>query len=140
MVIDSAFVVIDTSVLISAAILPQSQLARTVELAVSHFVIAQSSATWQELVSKIERAKFDRYFGGAGRIKYLSKLAQTTRFFDVGTVTRVSRDPNDDMFLSLAVDSGSKIIISGDLDLRDIQRHRGIDTLSPSVFFDRFGR
>ena len=38
---------------------------------------------------------------------------------------RISRDPDDDKFVSLALDAGATIIISGDRDLKEIRMHKG---------------
>lgn len=131
-------IVIDSNVLISAGILPKSRLANILVMAVGRFVIAQNAATWSEMISRIEREKFDRYFGESGRLAYLSKLAQLVQFFDVVADERVSRDPDDDKFVSLALDAGATIIISGDRDLKEIRVHKGIEIMSPSAFLERF--
>ena len=57
---DLAYIVIDTNVLISAGLLPQSKTAQVLALAVEHFVIAQNQLTWLELETRIARLKFDR--------------------------------------------------------------------------------
>ena len=90
------------------------------------------------MLSRIEREKFDRYFGESGRLSYLAKLAQLVQFFDAIADGRACRDPDDDKFVSLALDAGARIIISGDGDLKDIKTHKGIDIMSPSVFLERF--
>jgi uncharacterized protein len=132
-----AFIVIDTNVLISAGLLPQSKTAQVLALAVEHFVIAQNQATWQELESRIARQKFDRYFGGTGRLQHLVKIAQSSQFFEVSAKVSVSQDASDDKFIGLAIDSGAKTLISGDLDLKNVQTYAGIDILSPSQFLAR---
>lgn len=134
------YIVIDTNVLISAGILPQSRLAKILVIVAGEFVIAQNEATWNEMLSRIERSKFDRYFGESGRLTYLSMLARLVQFFDVVSDVRISRDPDDDKFVSLALDAGAKIIISGDADLKDIKIHKGIEIMSPSTFLARFTR
>lgn len=131
-------IVIDTNVLISAGLLPRSRSALVVAAAVERFVLAQNRATWEELVSRIERDKVDRYFGENGRLAYLSKLAQVARFFDAVAEVQVSRDADDDKFVSLALDAGATLIVSGDGDLKDIKLYQGIEIISPSVFLDRF--
>lgn len=131
-------IVIDTNVLISAGILPRSRLADVLVVVAERFVMAQNEATWNELLSRIEREKFDRYFGDSGRIAYLSKLAQLTQFFDPVADERISQDPDDDKFVSLALDAGAKIVVSGDRDLTDIQTHKGIDIMPPAAFLARF--
>lgn len=130
-------IVIDSNVLISAGLLPQSSLARVLTVVAGRFVIAQNEATWNEIRSRIEREKFDRYFGENGRLIYLSKLAQLVHFFDALASERVSRDPDDDKFVSLALDAGARIIISGDRDLTTIRRHKGIEIMSPAQFLRR---
>jgi predicted nucleic acid-binding protein len=68
---EPAFIVIDTNVIISAGLLPQSKTAQVLALAIEHFVIAQNQATWHELETRIARPKFDRYFGESGRLRRL---------------------------------------------------------------------
>ena len=133
-----AYIVIDTNVLISAGLLPQSKTAQVLALAVEHFVIAQNQATWHELETRIARQKFDRYFGDDGRLRHLVKIAQSMQLFETQVSVAVSRDKADDMFVELALDSGSRIIVSGDPDLKDVRTYEGVEILSPSLFFDRF--
>jgi putative PIN family toxin of toxin-antitoxin system len=132
------FIVIDTNVLISAGLLPQSKTAQVLAAVVENFVIAQNFATWHELETRIARSKFDRYFGADGRLKHLVKIAQSVAQFEVVAKVEVSSDKTDDKFIGLAIDAGAKIIISGDPDLKTIKVYEGIHILSPSHFFDRF--
>lgn len=133
-----AYIVIDTNVLISAGLLPQSKTAQVLALAVEHFVIAQNQETWRELETRIARPKFDRYFGDSGRLRHLVKIAQSIQSFEVSAAVSVSRDKTDDKFIQLAMDSGASILISGDPDLKDVQTYQGIEILSPAQFFERF--
>lgn len=133
-----AYIVIDTNVLISAGLLPTSKTAQVLALAVEHFVIAQNHLTWHELETRIARPKFDTYFGDSGRLRHLVKIAQSIQYFDVKADVSVSRDMTDDKFIALAIDSGAKLLISGDPDLKDIRTHKGIDILSPAQFLERY--
>jgi putative PIN family toxin of toxin-antitoxin system len=132
------YIVIDTNVLISAGLLPQSKTAQVLALAVEHFVIAQNKDTWHELETRIARPKFDRYFGDSGRLRHLAKIAQSIQRFEVSAAVSVSRDKTDDKFIELAIDSGSSILISGDPDLRVVKTFKGVEILSPAQFFERF--
>ena len=134
-----AYIVIDTNVLISAGLLPQSKTAQVLAIAVTHFVIAQNQATWHELETRIAKKKFENYFGENGRLRHLIKIAQSVQFFQAAAEVEVSADTTDNKFVELAIDCGAKIIISGDIDLKEIKTYRGIDILSPSQFFERFG-
>ena len=133
-----AFIIIDTNVLISAGLLPQSKTAQVLALAVAHFVIAQNQDTWHELETRIARPKFDRYFGDSGGLRHLIKIAQSIQGFEVRAAAAASRDKTDDKFIALAIDSGASILISGDPDLKDVQAYEGIEILSPAQFFERF--
>jgi uncharacterized protein len=133
-----AFIVIDTNVLISAGLLPQSKTAQALALAVEHFVIAQNQLTWHELETRIARSKFDRYFSDNGRLAHLVKIAQSMQHFEVAAAVSVSRDASDDKFIALAVDAGANMIISGDPDLKDVRTYQGIEILSPAYFVERY--
>ena len=133
-----AYIVIDTNVLISAALLPKSKTAQVLALAVEHFVIAQNKDTWHELETRIARPKFDRYFGESGRLRHLVAIAQSIQHFEVAAEVSVSRDKTDDKFIALAIDSGASLLISGDPDLNDVQTYKGVEILSPAQFFERY--
>ena len=132
-----AYIVIDTNVLISAGLLPQSTPAQALAVAVTHFVIAQNQDTWRELETRIARPKFDRYFGEFGRLRHLIQIAQSAAFFEVTAQASISRDKTDDKFLALAMDAGATWVISGDLDLKEVQSYKGVEVVSPSQFLDR---
>lgn len=134
----TACIVIDTNVLISAGLLPQSKTAQVLSMVVEHFVIAQNQDTWHELETRIAQPKLDRYFGESGRLRHLVKIAQSIQRFESSAVVSVSRDKSDNKFIGLAIDSGAKILISGDPDLKDIKKYQDIEILSPTQFFERF--
>ena len=133
-----AYIVIDTNVLVSAGLLPESKTAQVLALAVEHFVIAQNQDTWHELETRIARPKFDRYFGESGRLRHLVAIAQSIQHFEVVTEVSVSRDKTDDKLIALAIDSEATILISGDPDLKDVRTYKGIEIFSPAQFFERY--
>ena len=90
------------------------------------------------MTSRIEKPKFDRYFQAGQRLIYLTRLAQLVKMHDAVAKVEVSRDADDDKFIALAIDSGAKIIISGDEDLKRIGSYAGVQVLSPSEFLTRF--
>jgi len=55
---------------------------------------------------------------------------------DQGLEVSVCEDPDDDKFLSCAISSGSKIIVSGDKHLLKLSDFRGISILKPREFVD----
>lgn len=132
------YIVIDTNVLISAALLPNSKSGILLKFVIDNFVIVQNDATFAEFESRIERTKFDRYFVEDGRIVFLTRLAQAVENFPIKTKVQISRDTDDDKFIGLAIDAGAKIIVSGDADLKDVKTYKGIEILSPAQFLERF--
>jgi predicted nucleic acid-binding protein len=56
---------------------------------------------------------------------------------DTNVVIPVSDDPDDDMFLAVALASQSEVVVSGDRDLRRVSGWRGIEVLTPRQFIDR---
>lgn len=49
----------------------------------------------------------------------------------------VCTDPSDDMFLACALAGNSRIVISGDKALLRTSGYKGIEVLSPRMFFNR---
>lgn len=54
-------IVIDTNVLLSAALNPSGTASQAVENAYKMFKLVQSSQTYQELMTRIYKRKFDKY-------------------------------------------------------------------------------
>jgi uncharacterized protein len=50
---------------------------------------------------------------------------------------KVCADQDDDKFIACALSSGSKIIVSGDKHLLDVNGYEGIEIIKPRTFVDR---
>ena len=50
---------------------------------------------------------------------------------------KVCRDPDDDKFISCAVDGGCVFIVSGDKDLLSLERYADVEILTVAQFLDR---
>ncbi len=83
-------------------------------------VIARPSVVKKACLSQGEIKKL-KYF-----LKKLKKRAAEK--------IRISRDPNDDMFVNCAVSFGADTILSLDKDLWDIGKYKNITFLSPADF------
>ncbi len=129
------YIVIDTNVLISAAILPNSQTAQMLAAVFGTFVLAQNDETWIELTERIQKPKLDRYFPHAySRTEFLLHISTNIEFFDPHATATECRDPTDNKFLGLALDSGSEVIITGDADLQTLHPYKEIAIYSPADF------
>ena len=127
-------VVIDTNVWISRLLLADSAAARAVDNALTRFEVVVSEASVEELAGVLSREKFDRYVSLQDREEFLRRLLQVTTMVSVLSEITDCRDPKDNRFLALALDSESDCIVSGDADLLALNPWRGIEIVSPGAF------
>ena len=127
-------VVIDTNVWISRLLLANSVAAQAVDRALARFEIVSSEASVEELADVLSRKKFDRYVSLQDREEFLRRLLQVTTTVPVLSEITDCRDPKDNRFLALALDSASECIVSGDADLVSLSPWRGIEIVSPRAF------
>lgn len=127
-------VVIDTNVLISAALDEESVPARARNHTVHHGQLIATDQTFAELVSRLLSPKFDRYVSRAARETLLQQIQPITEFVSVIQTIRVCRDARDDMFLEAAVNGRADVIISGDKDLLALHPFAGIRIVTPAAY------
>jgi len=128
--------VIDSNVWIIALISPAGTARRLVDAVLDNDIdILMSEATFTELVSRMDRPKFDRYREPEAWNLFLSELVELALWHeDAGTATGIFRDADDDKFLALAATGQADAIISGDGDLLELVAHEGIPVLTPAQF------
>ena len=95
-----------------------------------------SFETLSELVEVLDRPKFDKYFDAEDKIQVLKIISLTSKYIEIKSNIKICRDPNDEMFLNLAIDGKANIIISRDPDLLVLNPFQGISILNPSDFLD----
>lgn len=129
-------VVIDSNVWIAALITPTGTAGQMLDAVLSQDIdILLSEATFAELVSRLDRPKFDRYREPKAWNLFLSELVELALWHeDAGTADGISRDADDDTFLALAVTGQANAIISGDKDLLDLVNHEGIPVMTPAQY------
>lgn len=127
-------IVIDTGVLISAAIRPQSVPALALEKAWLLFDVCASQSTLAELRRVVLADKFDAYRPRSSREQFVEAFAQRIKRFEVTIRVTDCRDPKDNQFLELAETADVEMIISSDADLTVLNPWRGIPILPPSAF------
>lgn len=130
--------VLDTNLVISAALLDTSFARRVFEAAVSVGEILLSQAVQAELSDVFMRSKFDRYVSSLHRLQFLANFIAIATSVQVTETIRVCRDPKDDKFLELAVSGQAVCIISGDKDLLVLHPFQAISILSPSDFLAQY--
>ena len=135
--------VLDTSVLISAAVHPRSPSALVVTAALLAGRLYRSDESFEELRSVLTRPTFDRYFTGQtfSRADFLASYEEASVLAEVTQVSTDCADPKDNRFLSLALSVEAQCIVSGDkAHLISMHPYRGIDILSVGEFLLRARR
>ena len=123
--------VIDTNVLISAALSARGMPARLVQLVLERDVLVFSQPTFDELKTRLYRPKFDRYISLELREAVLHDLSAAARWVEIGEPARYCRDRSDDMFIETALAARAGIVVSGDQDLLQAPPIRGLRILNP---------
>ncbi|MBK8664984.1 MAG: putative toxin-antitoxin system toxin component, PIN family [Burkholderiales bacterium] len=124
-------VVLDTNVLISAALLPSSVPARLLHHLLVHSRLVFSAATFAELETRLWKPKFDRYITLAARRSLLAELSAVAEWVKPRSTTRHSRDPDDDAFIHAAIEGRASWLVSGDDDLLVLVQVGDVEIMRP---------
>lgn len=133
--------VIDTNVLISAALSPRSAPAQIVDCLLQQATLVFSRETFQELETRLWRPKFDRYLDMERRRLLLHDFAAAAQWIDLPATARpaYSRDPDDDVFLHTALHGKAEWLVSGDKDLLELPpADWGFEILSPAQALEKW--
>jgi putative PIN family toxin of toxin-antitoxin system len=130
-------IVVDTNVLVSRLLLPESIAGRAVRSAVDAGQLLVSDATMQELAEVVGRAKFDPYLSIAERQEFIRLLGRIVELVPIVRQVRACRDPRDDKFLEVAVNGRADLMITGDRDLLALDPFMGIAITSPAGYLAR---
>ena len=132
--------VIDTSILMSAAISGQSKPRQVLDHIASRGRLLFCEQTMFEITSRFYREKFDRWLTSNERKQFLEILVKATRWVSITGTLRACRDPNDDMFLETALLGQADAIITGDKDLLVLHPFKDIPILTAADFLEQFER
>ncbi len=114
-------IIIDTNVLLSAALNAEGTAYQCFYKAYKIFKIAQNDETYQELITRIYKSKFDKYLSHQDREYFLNILKKNSQFIQTTSQINDCRDPDDNKFLELAKDSRAYFLITGDKDLLSLK-------------------
>ncbi len=123
---------LDTNVLISAALSSKGAPHALVQLILNNGCLVFSSATFEELRSRLYRPKFDVYLSLDMREGLLHDFSASARWVEPDIVLPFSRDPSDDVFIATAVKAGLALLVSGDKDLLEAPLPSGLQVLTPA--------
>jgi uncharacterized protein len=123
-------VVVETNVLLSAALSPNGAAAQLVDLLLAEAQIVFSEQTFAELKSRLWKPKFDRYITMERRHSLLHDFNAVALWVDVSAQiasVRHSRDATDDAFIHVALAVGALRLVTGDDDLLCLDPIAGIN-------------
>jgi putative PIN family toxin of toxin-antitoxin system len=132
-----ARVVVDTNILVSQLILPDSLPAQVLAQIEMRSVFLFSESTMYELADVLSRPKFDRYVSREARKGFIQRIGRIAEFVPIIQTVRECRDPKDDRILEVAWNGQAETIITGDADLVAMNPWRGIDILRPPEYARR---
>ena len=125
-------VVIDTNVLISAALLPGATPSRLVACVLEHQRLLFSEQTFEELRTRLHRPKFDRYLSLDDRKLLLHDFNAAADWVALDEVSSFSRDQDDDKFVQTALNGGARWLVSGDADLLCLGSVQTVQIITPA--------
>jgi uncharacterized protein len=126
--------VLDSNVLISAAISAGGTARAAVDRVGEDGVLLFSPPTWAELVSRLKRDKFDRWVSPRRRLSFVAALLDFAEWTEISDAEMGCRDPADDKFLETAEIGEAAAIVTGDADLLSLHPWQGIPILTPAEF------
>jgi uncharacterized protein len=133
-------IVVDTNVLISAALKDKSVPALAVHLVQQQHVLLKSIATERQLIAVSERPYLAPLIASLAPLiasaahAWLRQLLVNAEPVQIAEYISACRDPTDDKFLELAINGAADLILSGDADLLVLDPFRGIPIVTPATF------
>lgn len=129
--------VLDTNVVISATLarggnedrILRAWRRRAFELVLSPAILEEMARAL--FYARIQRA---RWLTEQETIELIELLAHESVLVPGKARLRVSRDPEDDKFLSAALDAEAEYVVTGDRDLLDLGAYRTVRVVAPATF------
>jgi uncharacterized protein len=126
-------VVLDTNVLVSAALKQQSIPGMAALVVERRGDLLKSLATEKQLFEVVARPYFDALIDPDTRA-WLKRLMAIAELVPITERIAACRDPTDDKFLELAVSGRADLIVTGDADLLTLNPFRSIPIIPPAAF------
>ena len=126
-------IVVDTNVLVSAALKRDSVPALALLEASRVGVLLKSVATETQFFDVMARPAIARLIRPDTR-QWLSETIARAEFVGIAERISICRDPTDDKFLEVAVNGGADAIVTGDKGLLVLHGYRGLNIVSPRAF------
>jgi putative PIN family toxin of toxin-antitoxin system len=134
--------VIDTNVLVSGLLWHGTPHRIIEHIRDGALTLISSSALLAEFADVISRPKFKTIGArsGARPERLLIEVRRLAEIVEPPATQPVSRDPDDDAVLALAVAARADLIVTGDIDLLILGSHGGIPIVDPAAAIVRINR
>jgi putative PIN family toxin of toxin-antitoxin system len=133
-------IVFDCSTLVGAVLKEQSTPDRAFVHAARTDQLALSIAVMDEILEVLFRPKLARIVTPTRRDEVIRVLRQRATWFVPSTPVVVCRDPSDDKYLTLALESQASTIVSSDQDLLVLNPWRTIRIVNPADYLESIPR
>lgn len=129
-------VVLDTNVLVSAALKRASLPAIAVHTVERRGRLLRSHTTERQLFEVLARSYLAPLIDPE-TTAWLRRLLAAAELVPIAERIAACRDPTDDKFLELAVNGNADLIVTGDADLLVLDPFRQIPIVTPAAFLRR---
>ncbi|MDO5615364.1 MAG: putative toxin-antitoxin system toxin component, PIN family [Cruoricaptor ignavus] len=99
-------------------------------------VLVFSEELLNEFLTVVKRPKFRRFFSKEDIEEILETIQEYAEYFEVLSKITICRDIKDNFLLSLAKDSETDFLITGDKDLLELQFFEKTRILTITEFFE----
>lgn len=126
-------VIIDTNLFISFLIGKKLQGLKE-KVVDFRFELIFAEQSIQELMMVSQRQKFNKYFKAEDLDNLVDLIMTIGRIFKINHVPTICRDPKDDYLLELARKSKADYLVTGDIDLLEIENYKGTRIITVKEF------
>lgn len=126
-------VVIDTNVVVSALFFggkPRNLIELLINKDLDAYITQEITEEYKDTVAYLQRKYGDKQISVP-----LAHIISSCKLIKKETDIKICRDPDDDKFISCAIDAKCLYIISGDKDLLAIKQYKGIQIVTVTEFF-----
>ena len=131
--------IIDTNVLVSGFFYKGSVVRQAVTTGFRHYNVVFSTQTWDELTHVFQRDFLEKILPLAQRLRLLFEIASRITVVESKSIVVDCADAKDNKFLSLALDSGTQTIVTGDNDLLQLHPWRAVNIFTVHQFLQDQG-
>jgi uncharacterized protein len=127
-------IILDTNILVSRAVYPSEMISTVVQLAFERCTPIVSQETFDELQRVLFRFIERKKFTTLEMDEVLATYLAVGAWVNIITHIELCRDPDDDKFLSLAINGEANYVVTGDKDLLVLKKIGRTKIITPKGF------